>query len=77
MNRRDMLKKAGLAVAGATILGAEAFASENKKQSKCKKALVIGAHPDDPEGNVGGTMLRLRQAGWEVVSDRADYVCSS
>ncbi|MEE1338439.1 MAG: PIG-L family deacetylase [Muribaculaceae bacterium] len=68
MNRRDMLKTAGLAVAGATLLGAEAFASENKKQSKYRKALVIGAHPDDPEGNVGGTMLRLRQAGWEVVS---------
>lgn len=68
MNRRDMLKVAGTAIAGTTILGAETFASELENKSKPKKALVIGAHPDDPEGNVGGTMIRLRQAGWDVVS---------
>lgn len=68
MNRRDMLKVAGTAIAGSTILGAKSFASELENKSKPKKALVIGAHPDDPEGNVGGTMIRLRQAGWDVVS---------
>lgn len=68
MNRRDILKVAGVAVAGTAILGGEVFASESKNKLKPKKALVIGAHPDDPEGNVGGTMIRLRQAGWEVVS---------
>lgn len=68
MNRRDMLKVAGTAIAGSTILGAKSFASELENKSKPKKALIIGAHPDDPEGNVGGTMIRLRQAGWDVVS---------
>lgn len=68
MNRRDLLKIAGTAVAGAGLLGVNAFANEPRKHPKKKKALVIGAHPDDPEGNVGGTMILLQQAGWEVVS---------
>lgn len=33
-----------------------------------KKVLVIGAHPDDPESMCGGTMLRLKEMGAEVVS---------
>ena len=33
-----------------------------------KKVLVIGAHPDDPETMCGGTMLRLKELGAEVVS---------
>ena len=32
-----------------------------------KKVLVIGAHPDDPESMCGGTMLRLKEMGAEVV----------
>lgn len=32
-----------------------------------KKALVIGAHPDDPESMAGGTMLMLKNQGCEVV----------
>ncbi|MBQ0024461.1 MAG: PIG-L family deacetylase [Bacteroidales bacterium] len=32
-----------------------------------KKALVIGAHPDDPESMCAGTMLLLKQQGCEVV----------
>ncbi len=32
-----------------------------------KKALVIGAHPDDPESMCGGTMLKLKEQGCEVV----------
>lgn len=35
---------------------------------KYKKALIIGAHPDDPESMCGGTMLMLQQQGCEVVS---------
>lgn len=35
---------------------------------KYKKALVIGAHPDDPETICGGTMLVLKNQGCEVVS---------
>lgn len=33
-----------------------------------KKVLVIGAHPDDPETMCGGTMLKLKAIGAEVVS---------
>ena len=33
-----------------------------------KKVLVIGAHPDDPETMCGGTMIKLRKMGVEVVS---------
>ena len=33
-----------------------------------KKVLVIGAHPDDPETMCGGTMIKLREMGVEVVS---------
>lgn len=67
MNRREMLKATGTLLAGATLFGAEAFAAEPNTTTKPKKALVIGAHPDDPE-NVGGTMLLLREAGWEVAA---------
>ncbi len=72
MNRRDMLKKVGLAVAGTTLFGAQALADDNtsggsKKNAK-PKALIIGAHPDDPETGCGGTMLKLRQAGYDVVA---------
>lgn len=33
-----------------------------------KKALIIGAHPDDPESMCGGTMLKLKEQGCEVVN---------
>lgn len=34
---------------------------------KYKKALIIGAHPDDPESMCGGTMMVLKNNGCEVV----------
>ena len=75
MNRRDMLKLTGAAVAGSTIFGIDAIASDkpsgataSTQGNKPKKALVIGAHPDDPESCCGGTMVMLRKAGWDVVS---------
>ena len=37
-------------------------------EGKYKKALFIGAHPDDNESGAGGTMIRLQQQGCEVVS---------
>lgn len=69
MNRRDMLKTASAAIAGASLLGMEALASNtHTATTPAKKALIIGAHPDDPETGCGGTMLVLKQAGYEVVS---------
>ena len=35
---------------------------------KYKKALIIGAHPDDPEYCCGGTALMLQRTGCEVVN---------
>ena len=77
MNRRDMLKLTGAAVAGSTLFGLDAIAAEKASEKaagtknssgKPKKALIIGAHPDDPETGCGGTMVMLRKAGWDVVS---------
>ena len=69
MNRREMLKTASAAIAGTSLLGMEALASNTHTgTSPVKKALIIGAHPDDPETGCGGTMLVLKQAGYEVVS---------
>ena len=72
MKRREMIKKTGAALLGATVAGIPAFAqgSENKDNntSKRKKAVIVGAHPDDPESVFGGTMLALKAAGWDVVS---------
>ena len=75
MNRRDMLKMTGAAVAGTSLFGLDAVASERnyredgmKGEKKARKALIIGAHPDDPETGAGGTMLKLKNAGFEVVS---------
>lgn len=69
MNRRDMLKMASAAIAGTSLLGMEALASNTHAGTfPAKKALIIGAHPDDPETGCGGTMIVLKQAGYEVVS---------
>lgn len=67
-----MLKIGSTAVAGAAILGAQPIIGKNSntygEKGSPKKALIIGAHPDDPETGCGGTMILLRQAGYEVVS---------
>ena len=81
MDRREMIRKTGSVVAGISLLGTDAFAasqynsvksdaskSESQLSGKKKKALIIGAHPDDPETGCGGTMILLAKAGYEVVS---------
>ena len=39
----------------------------SKPRNNRRKALIIGAHPDDPETIAGGTMIRLLEAGWDVL----------
>ena len=69
MDRRNMLKITSAALAGTTLSGVSAFAQTvSHEQVEKKKALIIGAHPDDPETGCGGTMILLKQAGYEVVS---------
>ena len=69
MDRRNMLKMTGTALVGSSILGMPAWGQEqNGQPERIKKALIIGAHPDDPETGCGGTMLVLKEAGYEVVS---------
>ncbi len=70
-----MIKITGAAVAGSSVFGLDALAAQpkgnngnNLSGSKKKKALIIGAHPDDPETGCGGTMVVLKNAGYEVVS---------
>ena len=74
MDRRKMLKMTGTALLGTALFGPTVLAGESndtaKKESKKSarpKALIIGAHPDDPETCCGGTMIQLRKAGYDVV----------
>lgn len=41
--------------------------SQDIMSAHYKKALVIGAHPDDPETMAGGTIMKLKEQGCEVV----------
>ncbi|MBQ8443067.1 MAG: PIG-L family deacetylase [Bacteroides sp.] len=69
MDRRQMLKVTGATLAGSSFLGVPAFGEDSTPETKhTKKALIIGVHPDDPETGCGGTMILLKQAGYEVVS---------
>ncbi len=71
ISRRNMIKAAGAAVAGASLIGVDAFAGQSTgtkaaQTGKRKKVLVIGAHPDDPESCAGGTILKMLAAGFDV-----------
>ena len=68
MDRRKMLKLTGTALAGSAVLGTDAFGGNATFDSgaagtpgKGKKAMIIGAHPDDPETGCGGTIMVLKK----------------
>lgn len=62
-----MLKVSASAIAGAAVLGPEAFAkSDSAEMTESRKVLVIGGHPDDPEtacGVLGVRPVFLNQIG--------------
>jgi LmbE family N-acetylglucosaminyl deacetylase len=35
-------------------------------ETKTKRAMAIGCHPDDIEFMMAGTLIRLKEAGWEI-----------
>jgi len=50
------------------IMGWGYAAAQDLLAGNYKKALIVGAHPDDPESMAFGTALRLRDMGCEVVT---------
>jgi len=67
MDRREMLKTAGV-LAGASAAKALAQTSSDKDHSARKlKIIITGGHPGDPEYGCGGTIARLTALGHEVV----------
>lgn len=53
---------------GLFLLNAGTLQAAERWLEGYNKVLVVGAHPDDPETMCGGTMIKLRQMGVEVVS---------
>jgi len=66
MKKLHLITFAAFAIAGLLTFSANASA-QSIMGGHYKKALVIGAHPDDPESMCGGTMLALKNQGCEVV----------
>ena len=67
-SRRKFITSAAL-TSGAAMLSGQSFASEKKQNHSDKKLkiLVTGAHPDDPETGMGGTISKLTSLGHEVL----------
>ena len=67
MNRRALLRTAGVAV-GATVMKVAGQSSFNGgRVGKKEKVVVTGGHPGDPEYGCGGTIARLAAGGHDVV----------
>jgi N-acetylglucosamine malate deacetylase 1 len=67
MNRREMLKTAGVLAAGSTAANAVAQNSSGTAQPARKLKIVItGGHPGDPQYGCGGTIARLTTLSHEV-----------
>ncbi len=64
MNRRDLLKNAGM-VAGLAATGVSAQEAAIAPAHKWK-FVVVGGHPGDPEYGCGGAIARLTALGHEV-----------
>ena len=60
--------KITLLVIGVLLISPTPMLAAERWLEGYKKVLVIGAHPDDPETMCGGTMIKLREMGVEVVS---------
>lgn len=71
MNRRDMLRGAGVLAGAAAIQSARSAAGQEAKTEattdRKRKFVVTGGHPGDPEYGCGGTIARLTQLGHTVV----------
>ncbi len=48
-------------------LPCHAVAEESRANGRFERALVVGAHPDDPEFGFGGTVAKLTAEGTEVI----------
>lgn len=67
MNRREMLKRTGLA-AGAVALPSSGENTDNRGEiARRQKIVFTGGHPGDPEYGCGGTVARLTALGHDVV----------
>ncbi len=62
MNRREMMKGAGMIAGAGALAGAQNSATAGKS-----KIVVTGGHPGDPEYGCGGMVARLTALGHEVV----------
>jgi LmbE family N-acetylglucosaminyl deacetylase len=63
MNRRDLLKGTGMALAN-TVAPVPVAGTQSARRFKL---IVTGGHPGDPEYGCGGTVARLTGAGHDVV----------
>ncbi len=67
ISRRTVIKTIGT-TAGISLFGLPTFSQTKETDAQKLKIVVMGAHPDDPETNCGGTMALFANTGHEVVS---------